>query len=174
MTLAPSPIVEAGLFAGAAATRIDAAWIASLKQALDTLRTLDTDRVCLGADQISALIKDRFGPAAPHQVDEWHCAHGDVHWSNTTYPDFMLLDWERWGLAPRGYDAAHLLVSSCTRQELVQKIAAAFAADLNTQSGRVALLVVLARRFRDVDERVFDPAYKPHLEAMARRVLAAP
>jgi hypothetical protein len=89
-----------------------------------------------------------------------------------TYPDFMLLDWERWGLAPRGYDAAHLLVFSCAQPELVQKIEAAFAADLDCRSGRVALLVVVARRFRDIEARVFDPAYKPHLEAMARRVLA--
>jgi hypothetical protein len=174
MTLAPSPMVEPGLFAGAATARIGAQWIASLKQALDALRTFETNRTSTSADQVSALIKDRFGPGAEHRADEWHCAHGDLHWSNVTYPDFMLLDWEHWGLAPRGFDAANLLVSSCAQPELVQKIVTAFAADLDSRSGRVALLAALARRFRDIEARIFDPAYKPHLEAMARRVLAAP
>jgi hypothetical protein len=174
MSLAPSPRVEADHFAGAAAARIDAPWIASLKQALDSLRMIDTDRTSISADQVSALIKDRFGPGAQHKVDEWHCAHGDLHWSNMTYPDFMLLDWEHWGWAPRGYDAAHLLVFSCTRPEVAQTIATAFAADLDTPSGRVALLAVLARRLRDIETRTLDPIYKPHVEALARRVLAAP
>jgi hypothetical protein len=174
MSVAPSPTVEPGLFAGTAAARIDDHWIASLKQALDTLRTIDTVRTSISADQIGTLIKERFGPGAGHQADEWHCAHGDLHWSNMTYPDFMLLDWEHWGLAPRGYDAAHLLVFSSPQPDLVRRLQAAFAADLATPSGRVALLAVLARRFRDIEARTLDPAYKPHLEAMARRVLAAP
>ncbi|HYJ57979.1 MAG TPA: hypothetical protein VEW64_01330 [Methyloceanibacter sp.] len=174
MSLAASPRIEAGNFAGAAAALIDAPWIASLKQALDTLRKLDADRMCISADEVSALIKGRFGPGAPHKVDEWHCAHGDLHWSNMTYPHLMLLDWENWGRAPRGYDAAHLLVFSCARPEVLQKIETAFAADLDTSSGRVALLAVLARRLRDIEAGALDAAYKPHVEAMARRVLAAP
>lgn len=171
-TLAPSPTVEPVSFAGAAAARVGPQWIAALTQALGVLRKRDTDRICISADRISTLIKECFGPGAPHRVDEWHCAHGDVHWSNMTSPDFMLLDWEHWGQAPCGYDAAHLLVFSCTRPDVVQMIETAFAADLDTPSGRVALLAVLARRFRDFDAGTLDPAYKPHVEAMARRVLA--
>jgi len=172
MTLATSPIVETGYFAGANSARIETQWINSLKHALDTLRTIDTDRTSISADEISALIKDRFGPGAEHRADEWHCAHGDLHWSNLTYPDLMLLDWEHWGLAPRGYDAAYLLVFSCARPEVVQKIETVFAADLNCRSGRVALLALLAHRLINIEARLFDPVYKPHLEAMARRVLA--
>ena len=89
-----------------------------------------------------------------------------------TYPDFMLLDWEHWGLAPRGYDAAHLSVFSCAQPDLVRTLEAAFAADLDTRSGRVALLVVSRGGSRISKRARLDPAYKPHLEAMARRVLA--
>jgi len=172
MTLAPSPTVEPGHFAGATAAHVAPQWIASMQQALDTLRTIDPGRTSIGADLVSRLIRDRFGPDVEHQADEWHCVHGDLHWANMTYPDFMLLDWEHWGLAPRGYDAADLLVFSSPQPDLVRTLQAAFAADLNSRSGRVALLAVLARRLRDIEARTLDPAYKPHVEAMARRVLA--
>ena len=174
MTLAPSPVTTTNYFADAVTARVGGQWVASLKRALDVVRTIDTDREAIAPDEISSLIKDRFGPGAEHRADEWHCAHGDLHWSNVTYPEIMLLDWENWGRAPRGYDAANLLMYSCAYPELVQNIETAFADDLNSRSGRVAQLAILARRFRDMEGGWPDPSYRPHLEAMARRVLAAP
>jgi hypothetical protein len=174
MTLASSPVVATDYFAGATSALIGSQWIDSLKRALEAVRTIDTDRAAITPDEIIALIRDRFGPGAENRADEWHCAHGDLHWSNVTYPDLMLLDWECWGLAPRGFDAANLLTYSCAYPELMQKIETAFADDLNSRSGRVAQLALLARRFRDIAGGWPDPSYKSHLEAMARRVLAAP
>jgi hypothetical protein len=86
----------------------------------------------------------------------------------------MLLDWEHWGLAPRGYDAAYITVFSCARPDLVHRLETAFAADLDTRSGRVARLFLLARELDKIDAGNLGTGYKPHLEAMARRVLAAP
>jgi len=34
--------------------------------------------------------------------------HGDFGWHDLTSPDCVILDWEDWGMAPRGYDAAIL------------------------------------------------------------------
>ncbi|SDM73769.1 hypothetical protein SAMN04487981_102423 [Streptomyces sp. cf386] len=43
---------------------------------------------------------------------EWSTAHGDFHWSNLGGPDLTILDWEGWGRAPVGFDAAQLYVYS--------------------------------------------------------------
>ncbi len=172
MTLAPSPVVDAGYYAGAASASVGAPWIASLQHALDILRKVGTDRESISADEMSTVIKERFGPHVEHTADEWHCAHGDVHWANVTHPHFMLLDWEHWGLAPRGYDAAYITVFSCARPDLVRILEAAFAADLDTRSGRVARLFLLARQLNQITAGTLGTGYKPHLEAMARRVLA--
>jgi hypothetical protein len=171
MAMAPSPPVEPALFAGAAAARIEAPWIASLKQAVDAVGRLKPDRSSITANEIRDLIRGRFGQVRC-EVDEWRCAHGDLHWSNVTHPQIVLLDWEQWGLAPRGYDAAHLVVFSCTVPDLVRKLEDAFAADLDTASGRIAWLAILARRLTELDLGILDAAYRPHLDAMAKRVLA--
>ena len=172
MTLAPSPVVDGGCFASAASASVGAAWIASLQHALDTVRKVDTCRQSVSADEMSTVIKGRFGSDVEHTADEWHCAHGDVHWANVTHPDFMLLDWEHWGLAPRGYDAAYITVFSCARPDFVRMLEAAFTTDLNTRSGRVARLYLLARELDKIDAGTLSQGFKPHLEAMARRVLA--
>src|SRR5262249_18638582 len=38
----------------------------------------------------------------------WATAHGDLHFANLCAPNLHLLDWEGWGLAPAGYNAATL------------------------------------------------------------------
>jgi aminoglycoside phosphotransferase (APT) family kinase protein len=133
---------------------------------------LAPDRSSISASQIRDVIKWRFGTQVRSEVDEWRCAHGDLHWANVTHPQITLLDWEHWGLAPRGYDAAHLIVFSCALPDLVRKLEDAFAADLNTASGRIASLAILARRMDELDFGILDAACRPHLQAMAKRVLA--
>ncbi|MFI5800717.1 hypothetical protein [Streptomyces sp. NPDC051677] len=44
-------------------------------------------------------------------VSCWTTAHADVHWANLTSP-LRLLDWEAWGRAPEGFDAATLYAYS--------------------------------------------------------------
>jgi len=51
-------------------------------------------------------------PAAPVAASSWTAAHADLHWANVLAPDCALVDWEGWGLAPAGYDAATLYVHS--------------------------------------------------------------
>ncbi len=49
-----------------------------------------------------------------HHPDEitFSTAHGDLHWANLTGPTLTLVDWEGWGSAPVGYDAANLCLRS--------------------------------------------------------------
>jgi hypothetical protein len=61
-----------------------------------------------------ALPKFLNAPDLDTRVPAWGTAHGDLHWANLTGPQLTLLDRERWGRAPLGYDAAHLYISSLT------------------------------------------------------------
>lgn len=77
-------------------------------------------------------------------VDEWRTAHGDLTWANLTAPGCVLLDWEDWGSAPRGFDAATLLLCSLAVPALADRIRAEFADDLASRSGQVAVLALCA------------------------------
>jgi hypothetical protein len=37
----------------------------------------------------------------------WITAHSDLHWASVTAP-LRILDWEGWGRAPEGFDAARV------------------------------------------------------------------
>ena len=58
----------------------------------------------------------RFLPAlegADLTVGEWQTVHGDFHWANLTRDPLQILDWEGWGAAPVGYDAASFSPTAC-------------------------------------------------------------
>ncbi|MFH8407183.1 phosphotransferase [Streptomyces sp. NPDC018019] len=56
--------------------------------------------------------RTRFTGAPAPQITEWATAHGDLHFANLTADGPVILDWEGWGIAPYGYDAALLYVYS--------------------------------------------------------------
>ena len=77
----------------------------------------------------------------------WESAHGGLHWANVATP-LCLADWNDWGVAPRGLDAATLHAYALARPEVAGRIRALFADLLEGQRGRVAHLVVCARIVR--------------------------
>lgn len=48
-----------------------------------------------------------MGIPAP-AVTRFRTAHSDVHWANLMASPLRILDWEGWGRAPEGFDAATL------------------------------------------------------------------
>ncbi len=80
-------------------------------------------------------------------VNEWTTAQADLHWNNVTI-DGYLLDWEDWGAAPRGLDAATLWQASLPHPELAARVQHEFATDLQTRSGRLAQLLQCANAIR--------------------------
>jgi hypothetical protein len=172
-TLAASPAVEPTHWAGANASEVGDAWIARLKGALASLAKIETKRSRYQPQRIERMIRDCFGSRAPCVADEWCVAHGDLQWSNLTAPSLSLLDWECWGHAPRGYDAAYLIASSCADPDLVRRLERAFADDLETESGRVARLTALANLIGLIKAGWLDPRYRRPIKAMARKVLSA-
>jgi thiamine kinase-like enzyme len=73
----------------------------------------------------------------------WVTAHGDLHYANICGPDFCLLDWEGWGLAPAAYDAATLYSYSLLVPATADRVHDELAHLLDTPAGRYAQLAVI-------------------------------
>jgi hypothetical protein len=170
-TLSKSPVVEQSHWAGARASRVGDAWIVQLQTALCAVADLRTRRWLVTPDRVGETICRQFGPDVLQMADRWTVAHGDLSWSNVTAPHLELLDWESWGLAPHGFDAAKLVAFSCASPALMTRLERAFADVLAPPSGTVARLFVLANILDQMDNGWLNPYYRDSIEAMARRVL---
>jgi len=170
-TVAPSPPAGDSSALVRPILTIDDIWLAQLKQVLDRIAALPLTRWYLHPGSVARMIAERFGVRAPVVVDEWRNAHGDVNWANVTTPHLALLDWEYWGAAPRGYDAATLLMHSTGDAALMQKIRSLFADDLDTPAGVIAQLYLVARGLNHIEGGLGDPRRHGPLEAEANRLL---
>jgi hypothetical protein len=150
---------------------LDYRWIGSLRAALDALAEVPTEHYCRTPDYVAYAILHRFGTQAPRLATEWRTAHGDLSWDNVTAPNVMLLDWETWGLAPRGYDAAYLLVHSISRPVLARYIEDAFREDFASPSGCVSLLVACAEMLNNIEHTGDNQHGAAAVEAIAQRAL---
>ena len=167
MTLAPSSPFAPAMAFGQGVGALTDEWIGDLKSAVDVIGRIDTPRFRMGPDYIADLVTCRFGRSAPHVADEWRTAHGDLNWSHLTAPVLSVLDWEMWGRAPRGLDAACLISFSCANRDLVVRLSAAFADDLNTPSGRVAQLAHCSELLVLVESGWLNPKFHKPLEEIA-------
>ena len=150
---------------------LDDRWVTALAQTLNSLSEQNLTRWHVRPGPVARMVGQRFGRRAPYDVDEWRMSHGDLHWSNLTAPTLSILDWEFYGAAPRGYDAAMLLMFSLNEPELYQRFERAFADELNTRSGLIARLFTIARRLKSIEEGKSDPRHHKRLEREARRLL---
>lgn len=132
---------------------LPAAWWAALREALATVAGIrDTKRVIIGDDMLRHHLLAAFGiDTDPDELD-CACAHGDLHWGNLTAPVLWLLDWEHWGWAPRGYDAAVLYCASILQPEIATQVHHHFADQLDTYSGRIAQLAAITKLLCRVED----------------------
>jgi hypothetical protein len=82
-------------------------WWANLAGTLEKVAAIDTDRIAVRQQYTDRAIPQFVGMPAP-AVTCWSTAPSDVHWANLTASPLQLLDWEGWGRAPEGFDAAVL------------------------------------------------------------------
>ena len=169
--LATSPVVEQTHWAGDRALSVSDAWIAELRDALSKVNRMQTPRMRATQKEVADVIKRHFGRNAPSFADEWQVAHGDLHWNNVTTPTLTILDWQCWGLAPRGCDAAFLVAFSCRHPSLAMRLEQAFASDLTRQSGRVAQLYAIGHILDNIRAGWFDPVYHGTLRRFGKQVL---
>lgn len=160
----------------ASATALPDSWWVKLDAALDKLATTDTTRLAtpdlapISARRVHAAIAKVF-PEAPAPIEQWTTAHADLNWANMTGSQLWILDWEDWGRAPRGLDAANLWFSSLTVPDLAEKVLQHRRADLESPTGRTMRLFKCAELLAWADPS--DPLYSLAKQA-AQQVLNTP
>lgn len=144
MTLAPSPVSSPTL-ALRTPIQLSASWWESLRGSVDALAAWPTARVSVDQPLVARRLLAFFGQRIDPTVREWTTAHGDLHWANLTAPECWLLDWESWGRAPAGYDAALLYCSSLLQPAVARGVHAVFADILDTPDGLRAQACAIAK-----------------------------
>ncbi|WKK25055.1 hypothetical protein QZH56_05375 [Streptomyces olivoreticuli] len=140
-------------------------WWGTLRRALDLLAEAEGVKTTVRDGWIERAFPQFLGIPAPEKVGRV-TGHGDLHWGNLTATPLTLLDWERWGLVPRGYDAGLLHANSLLVPDVAARIRLEFASVLDTPAGRIGELAALAEMLQAV-ARGWYPDLAPHLRARA-------
>lgn len=144
------------------------AWWTDLRAALDIIAAVPTQRISVRPEFLTWAMPHYLGlPIKPPPIDEWTTAHGGPHYANLCSPDLTILDWEGWGRAPAGYDAATLHGRSLTSPVAAARIRTELAAILETPAGRLAELAVIAELLHAAD-RGAHPQIVNHLRHRAK------
>lgn len=147
------------------------AWWADLRRALSALADADAagreERVW--AD-VTGPLRIMFGEWVDLVPGSMATAHRDLHWANLTGPELCLLDWEQWGPAPVGYDAATLYCHSLLVPATAAKVHEVFADVLDSPAGRLAQLSVIRWMLRRADGGDYSELVLP-LHRLADRLL---
>ncbi|WP_405986252.1 hypothetical protein [Streptomyces sp. NBC_00872] len=142
-------------------------WWASLRRALAVVSSVPTDRVAVRQQRLHWAMPQFIRADVQTQVPEWTTAHADIQWSNLVGPELSIIDWERWGLAPTGYDAATLYVSSLTVPEVAKKVWHCFGSVLDSPAGRFSQLVAASEYIQGIQR-----GNNLELEAPLRKLIA--
>lgn len=155
--------------------RLPDSWWKALNTSLDALAGQRTPRVAtpdtdtITQELVTATIREVFPEIVDTTVDEWMPAHADMTWANVTGPEFFLIDWEDWGMAPRGLDAAALWCNSLAVPSLADRVRRERRPDLESRSGRLMALFYCAKVVGPHAHEA-DPRLAPARKAAARLV----
>ncbi|MEU4200836.1 hypothetical protein AB0F64_12900 [Streptomyces sp. NPDC026294] len=157
--------------------KLQDAWWQAFNATLDALAAQDTRRIAT-PDTITitqALVAEAVRSVAPTQdldttVECWVPAHADLNWANMTAPTFSLFDWEDWGNAPRGLDAASLWGSSLAVPALADRVRYERRHDLASRDGKLMTLFMCSK-ILGPDAHPQDPRLEP-ARRMAEKVVA--
>ncbi|MFJ4945613.1 hypothetical protein ACIP4V_23845 [Streptomyces albidoflavus] len=125
-------------------------WWAALNASLDALAAQHTNRIAtpdtetLTQELVTGTIHAVF-PGVDTAVAGWRPAHADLNWANLTAPAFCVFDWEDWGMAPGGLDAANLWGASLAVPALADRVRGERRDDLESRDGKLMTLFVAAK-----------------------------
>ncbi|MGF1237123.1 hypothetical protein [Streptomyces sp. BBFR115] len=146
-TMAPQPVL-------ADALRLPGEWWGGLRAALHRLSGVRTERTAVRQAYLERAMPEYLafldGPV-PTTPPMWSTAHGDLHWANLAGPELRILDWEGWGMAPAGYDAALLHSYSLAVPETARCVRRELATFLDSDAGRFAELAVIAELLQSAE-----------------------
>ncbi|MFE9911466.1 hypothetical protein [Streptomyces clavifer] len=143
-------------------------WWVSLNASLDALAAQHTNRIAtpdtetVTQELVTGTIHNVF-TGVDTAVADWRPAHGDLNWANMTAPVLCLFDWEDWGMAPRGLDAAHLWGASLAIPALADRVRRERRNDLASRDGKLMMLFVAAKilgPYADPEDARLVPARK--------------
>ena len=140
---------------------VEVGWWDALEESLGAVARTITPRKAVDDVAIVRRIRVFFGVETSTDVGQWRASHGDLHWANLHAEPFSIVDWEAWGLAPRGYDAAFLLCHSLAVPDTADEIARRFAQDLATDEGIVSQLYVMTKMLTRADGGEFPELVAP-------------
>lgn len=147
--LVTDPVIQAGGGVLRCDPELPDGWWQRLRRSLTALATVSTARVAtphtrpITQQRVDATVNAVF-PDVDTTVRGWTVAHADLSWVNLTAPTCRVLDWEDFGLAPRGFDAAVLWVNSLAVPALERRVGEVLASELESRTGRVSQLYVCA------------------------------
>ncbi|MFD0120201.1 hypothetical protein [Streptomyces virginiae] len=127
------------------------AWWEALTSSLDALASQQTpriatpDTVTITQDEVTQTLKEVFPSIADTQISQWTPAHADLTWANVMGPEFSIIDWEDWGMAPRGLDAATLWGNALAVPVLADRVHRERRADLESRDGKLMSLFFLSK-----------------------------
>ncbi|MDX2758194.1 MULTISPECIES: hypothetical protein [Streptomyces] len=131
--------------------RLPDEWWSALNASLDALTAQSAPRIAtpdtetMTQELVTATLGEVFPEVPDTTVEEWLPAHADLTWANVTGPEFCMIDWEDWGMAPRGLDAATLWGHSLAVPALAERVWCERRPDLESRSGRLMALFVCAK-----------------------------
>lgn len=144
------PSAPVGSAVVAEAPDLPSGWWAELNASLDALAGQQTNRIATPDTEtitqalVTQTIRQVF-PDVDATVSEWCPAHADLNWANVTAPQFCVFDWEDWGMAPRGLDAATLWAASLAVPTLSDRVRVERRADFASRDGKLMTLFVAAK-----------------------------
>lgn len=158
------------------APALSSTWWKTLRASVTALGAADTARVAMDGGHLAGRITEVFGDEVAGvdlTVPQWTTAHGDFHWGNLTAPRCYVLDWESWGRAPRGYDAATLWGFSLGVPEIASRVEAEFADDLTSRAGILSRLMFCANVLRQWKKRGVEMPFTAGVREAAPGLLTA-
>lgn len=131
--------------------RLSDTWWSNLRQALASIASTQTRRTAIRQQRLEWAMPQFLETSLDTRVPQWSTAHADIQWSNLTGPgELVILDWERWGLAPTGYDEACLYISSLAVPEVAKQVHTVFQEALDSGTGRFSQLVVASEYLQGI------------------------
>ncbi|MER5412211.1 hypothetical protein [Streptomyces virginiae] len=127
------------------------AWWEALTSSLDALAAQQTpriatpDTVTITQEEVTQTLGEVFPGIADTQIEQWAPAHADLTWANVMGPEFCIIDWEDWGMAPRGLDAATLWGNALAVPALADRVHRERRADLESRDGKLMSLFFLSK-----------------------------
>ncbi|MFJ3960859.1 hypothetical protein [Streptomyces sp. NPDC090036] len=126
-------------------------WWEALTSSLDALAAQQTpriatpDTVTITQEGVTQALGEVFPGVTDAWIERWVPAHADLTWANVMGPEFSIIDWEDWGMAPRGLDAATLWGNALAVPALADRVQQELRADLESRDGKLMSLFFLSK-----------------------------